>query len=392
MLSARGATLRSGLVVFQFVVSIFLIVGTFTVTQQVAYIQNKKLGFEKDQVLLVKDAYALRPNSGVFKTEVEKIPGVRSVTVSGFIPVDRGSDFARRDRSFWKEGTPSSSDNLVNIQTWSVDVDYIATLNMKVIAGRGFSKEFPSDSAAVVLNKTSADRFGLGTDPIGKKIATFSGDRVPDFDHPIFFTVVGIVDDFHFSSLKESIAPLGLFLDKSDGFVSVRFDGDPRQIIEGMEGTWKRMAPGQPFQYSFLDQEFGRMYESEQRLARMFGIFATFAVIIACVGLFALTAYTSRQRTKEIGVRKVLGASVASIVVLLSGEFTKLILISFVIAAPLAWVGVQWWLESFTYKAEVGLIVYAAAGILVLVIAWLTTGYNSFRAASADPVKSIRTE
>jgi len=390
-LRSKGA-LRSGLVVFQFVVSIFLIVGALTVNQQVAYIQNKKLGFEKDHVLLVKDAYALRPNSGVYKTEAAKIPGVRSTTVSGFIPVEGGSDFPRRDRSFWTEGSQPSSDNLVNIQQWSVDFDYVTTLGLQVIDGRGFSEDFPSDSAAVVLNKTGAERFGLGSDPVGKRIATFGGRNVPDFDHPMFYTVIGVVDDFHFSSLKENIGPLALFLGKSDGFVSIRFDGDPKTVIEGLEATWKRMAPGQPFQYSFLDQEFGRMYAGEQRLAKLFGIFAAFAVIIACVGLFALTAYTSRQRTKEIGIRKVLGASVTSIIFLLSGEFTKLIAISFVIAAPLAWVGVQWWLESFTYKAEVGLVIYAAAGILVLVIAWMTTWYHSFRAASADPVKSIRTE
>ncbi|WP_160143750.1 FtsX-like permease family protein [Chryseolinea soli] len=390
-LRSRGV-LRSGLVVFQFVVSIFLIVGALTVNQQVAYIQNKKLGFEKDHVLLVKDAYALRPNSGAYKTEAAKIPAVRSTTVSGFIPVEGGSDFPRRDRSFWREGTQPSSDNLVNIQQWSVDFDYITTLGLEVVDGRGFSEDFPSDSVGVVLNKTAADHFGLGPDPIGKRIATFGGGRVPDFDHPLFYTVVGVVDDFHFSSLKENIGPLALFLGRSDGFVSIRFDGDPRRVIEGLEAAWKRMAPGQPFQYSFLDQEFGRMYAGEQRLAKLFGIFAAFAVIIACVGLFALTAYTSRQRTKEIGIRKVLGASVASIVFLLSGEFTKLIVIAFVIAVPLAWAGVQWWLESFTYKAEVGLVVYAAAGILVLVIAWLTTWYHSYRAASADPVKSIRTE
>jgi putative ABC transport system permease protein len=390
-LSANGF-LRSGLVVFQFVVSILLMVGAFTVNQQVAYIQNKKLGFEKDHVLLVKDAYALRPNSGVYKTEAAKIPAVRSATVSGFIPVEGGSDFPRRDRTFWKEGSQPSSDNLVNLQQWSVDFDYITTLGLDVIDGRGFSEDFPSDSAAVVLNRTGADRFGLGPDPIGKRIATFGGGRTPDFDHPLFFTVIGVVDDFHFSSMKENIGPLALFLGKSDGFVSIRFDGDPRPVIEGLEATWKRMAPGQPFQYSFLDEEYGRMYAGEQRLAKLFGIFAAFAVIIACIGLYALTAYTSLQRTKEIGIRKVLGASVASIIFLLSGEFTKLIVISFVIAVPLAWVGVQWWLESFTYKVDIGLMVYAAAGILVLVIAWLTTWYHSFRAASADPVKSIRME
>jgi len=392
-LRQRGSLLRSGLVVFQFVVSIFLIVGALTVSEQVTYMQNKKLGFDKDQVLLVKDAYALRPNSGVYKTEAEKIATVHSATVSGFIPVEGGSDFPRRDRSFWNEGTQPSTNNLVSIQQWSVDFDYVKTLGMNMIAGRTFSKDFPSDSAAVVLNKTGAERFGLGNDPVGKRIATFGGGNGgPDFEHPVFFTVIGVVDDFHFASLKENIGPLGLFLGRSDGFVSVRFDGDPRPVIAALEATWRRMAPGQPFQYSFLDLEYGRMYEGEQRLARLFGIFATFAVIIACVGLFALTAYAAQQRTKEIGIRKVLGASVGGIIVMLSGEFTKLIVMAFVIATPLAWYGVHWWLQSFTYKIEVGVVVYATAGLLVLLIAWLTTCYHSYRAASANPIQSIRTE
>jgi putative ABC transport system permease protein len=390
--SARGGFLRSGLVVFQFVISILLIIGAFTVNEQLTFIKNKNLGFEKDQVLLIKDAYALRPNIDAFKNEINKIRNVHSSTISGFVPVESGSEFARGDRTFWKEGTEPSSNNLVNIQQWGVDTDYIDTYKMHVVQGRGFSKEFISDAHAVVLNKTAVNQFGLGNDPVGKKILTFSGSKVPDFEHPVPYTVIGVVDDFHFSSMKANISSLGFFIWRSDGFVSVRFDGNPEHIIESLEKIWKQLAPGQPFQYSFLDEEFAKMYANEERLGNLFTIFSTLAIVIACFGLFALTAFTVKKRKKEIGIRKVLGASVSSIMILLSAEFSKLLIVAFSIAIPVAWYGVDWWLENFRYKVVIGPSVYILAGCIVLVIACLTTWHHSYRAASSDPVKSIGLE
>lgn len=266
---------------------------------------------------------------------------------------------------------------------------------MKIKIGREFSSEFPSDSGAVILNEAAQKIFGFTTDPIGKKISTFSGDRSGGIDreHPKSFPVIGIVEDFHFESLKQNITPLALFLDKSIGLVSFRFQAkDAQEVIATIEKNWKALAPGMPFSYSFLDEDFGRMYAAEQRLGKIFFIFAGLAIIIACLGLFALTAFTAEQRTKEIGIRKVLGASVSSIVVLLSKEFGKLIFIAFIIAAPLAWYGVDWWLKNYTYKAEIGVMVYLLAGVFAFVIAWLTMGYQSIRAASSDPVKSLRSE
>ncbi len=193
--------------------------------------------------------------------------------------------------------------------------------------------------------------------------------------------------------MKEGILPLGLFLDKSDGNVSFKINStNTREVIQSIEKVWKQLAPGQPFQYSFLDEDFGKMYTSEQRLSELFSFFAGLAIIIACLGLLALTAFTAEQRTKEIGIRKVLGASVVSIVVLLSREFGKLIVIAFVIAAPLAWFGVDSWLKGYTYKTEIGAMVYLLAGAVALAIALLTMGYQSIKAASADPVKSLRSE
>jgi putative ABC transport system permease protein len=285
---------------------------------------------------------------------------------------------------------------MVSMQNWRVDNDYIKTFGMRIKSGRGFSSEFLSDSSAVILNEAAVAKYDLGSDPIGKKISTFGGQRPdgsPDPTQLKSWTVIGIVEDFHFSTMREGISALGLFLDNSDGSVSFRFNANNSQeIIRSIEKIWKGLAPGQPFQYSFLDDDFGRMYASEQRLGKIFAVFAGLAIVIACLGLFALTAFTAEQRTKEIGIRKVLGASVSSIVVLLSKEFGKLILIAFIISTPIAWFGVDWWLKSYTYKAEIGVMVYVLAGVFAFVIAWVTMGYQSIRAASSDPVKSLRSE
>jgi putative ABC transport system permease protein len=246
------------------------------------------------------------------------------------------------------------------------------------------------------MNQSALKFFHYEKDPIGKKISTFDGnnpDGSPDRNTLKSWTIVGVVEDFHFESLKQNIAPLALFLEKNNGTVIFRFEAaNSKDVISTVEKTWKSLAPGQPFQYSFLDEDFGRMYVTEQRLGKTFAVFASLAIIIACLGLFALTSFTAEQRTKEIGIRKVLGASVSSIVVLLSKEFGKLILIAFVLAAPLAWYAINWWLKSYTYKVEIGILVYAAAGLFAFGVAWITMSYQSIRAARNNPVTSLRSE
>jgi putative ABC transport system permease protein len=280
---------------------------------------------------------------------------------------------------------------MTGCELWGVDYDYLKTLRMRVVQGRDFSPEFRSDSSAVVLNQAAVKRLGFGEDPIGKKISSFDGPLDPD--HIITWTVIGVVEDFHFSSMKESITPLGLFLGKSDGSISFRFEpAKTHEVIQSIEKVWKNLASGQPFQYSFLDEDFEKMYHSEQRLGKIFVLFAGLAIIIACLGLFALTSFTAEQRTKEIGIRKVLGASVSSIVLLLSKEFGRLILISFIVSVPMGWYAVSWWLESYTYKTEIGVAVYLLAGGLAFAIAWLTMSYQSIKAANANPVSSLRSE
>jgi putative ABC transport system permease protein len=390
---SKSGVIRGTLVVFQFAISIFLIIGTFTVYKQLGFIQNKKVGFKKEQVIMVSDMYALRDKREAFKNEILQQNSILSGTISGFIPVTGGW---RNDNTFWPHGSEPTEQNMVGLQNWTVDHDYLKTMGMTIKVGRGFSREFTADSASVILNETAVKHFKLDPDPIGKKISTFDNnneDGTVNKNSLRSWTVVGVVEDFHFESLRQNISPLGFFLGDSPGYASFRFEAtNTNDVIQVLENTWKKMADGQPFQYSFLDESFGRMYASEQRLGKIFGSFAGLAIIIASLGLFALSAFTAEQRTKEIGIRKVLGASVPSIVLLLSKEYGKLVLIAFVVSAPLAWYAVDWWLKNYTYKVDVGLVVYIVAGISAFLIAWLTMSYQSIKAARNNPVTSLRSE
>ena len=389
----KSGLIRSGLVVFQFTISILLVIGTLTVQRQLNYIQEKKVGFQKDQVIIIKDAYALGDRVDAFMDESRRLSFISSATLSGFLPVS-GSN--RSDNTYWPEGKQPTQENLVGMQNWQVDQHYVKTFGMNMIEGRFFSEEFPSDSGAMVINQSAAQKFFPGSDPVGKRIATFdrmNPDGTPDANSVVAYEVIGVVEDFHFESLKRNITPLAFLLQKNSGMVAMRFEAkDTKQVISGIESIWKNIAADQPFQYSFLDEDFGRMYSGEQRLGRIFVIFAGLAIVIACLGLFALTSFTAEQRTKEIGIRKVLGASTGSIVVLLSTEFGKLIVIAFVIATPLAWLGVQKWLESYTYKVEIGVAIYALAGLVSFAIAWLTMSFQSIKAATASPAHALKSE
>lgn len=391
-LGMKSGLIRSALVVFQFVISIFLIVGTITVNRQLTYIQNKKIGFKKDQVIIVNDAYALGAKLESFKEEVLKNSFMLSGSVTGYLPVFGW----RNDNPFWPKGSQPTQDNMVSMQRWNVDEDYVKTLGMNILRGRDFSKDFPSDSSAVIINQAAIKQFNLGDDPIGQEISTYDGsnaDGTPNPNSVKSWTIIGIIEDFHFESMKQHISSLGLFKGRSPGNVIFKFESKNTQdAIHAVEKTWKLLAPGQRLQFSFLDEDFGRMYAGEQRLGKTFGIFAGLAILIACLGLFALTAFTAEQRTKEIGIRKVLGASVTSIVALLSKEFGKLIVIAFVLAAPLAWLAVNWWLKNYTYKVEIGIGMYLLAGAFAFLIAWVTMGYQSIKAAKSNPVNSLRSE
>uniref|UniRef100_UPI0035935E21 ABC transporter permease n=1 Tax=Aquiflexum sp. TaxID=1872584 RepID=UPI0035935E21 len=323
----KSAAVRSSLVVFQFSISIILIFCTIVLFSQMNFIQNKNLGFNKDQIIMVHDMYALGGQKQTFKQEVLGSSMIENGTLSGFLPV---SGTNRSDDPWWVMGRNiQDQENMVSIQNWKVDFDYVRTLGMKIIQGRDFSLDFPSDSSAVIINETAVRNFNFEGDPIGQKISSFSGDNVSGLntDDLEVKTVVGVVENFHFESLKENIGAVMLFVDANpSGIASFKFKSqDAQEVLQLVEDKWKELAPGQPFAYEFLDERFASMYASETRIGKVFAAFTGFAIFIACMGLFALTAYTAEQRRKEIGIRKALGASVSSLVLLLSKEFTKLV-------------------------------------------------------------------
>jgi putative ABC transport system permease protein len=390
---SRRSFVRSSLVVFQFVISIFLIIATIVIQRQINFIQERKLGFQKEQVLVVKDASYLRSHLKEYKDEVLKNSFIQSGTITGFLPVS--GTWRSRD-TFWPEGVPHEDiARMVSLLKWGVDDEYVTTMGMKIVEGRNFDSHLASDSAAAIINRSAIRALGFDQ-PLGKTITEISGqtpEGLPDPNQTKTWTVVGVVEDFHYESMKEAIEPLALFMDYTDGYVALRFDAaHTDDAIHAAEATWRSMAHDRPFVYSFLDDDFARMYGYEKRLGKIFATFSVLAIIIACLGLFALTAFTAEQRTKEIGIRKVLGASMAGIVILLSREFGKLILIAFAITTPLAWYSVNWWLTSYSYKTEVGVWVYLMGGVIIAFIALLTMSYQSIKAALMNPVKSLRSE
>jgi putative ABC transport system permease protein len=385
----RGQSLRSALVVFQFAISVALIISTLLVFKQLNYIQHKKLGFNKEQVVILDDAYALGDKIYTLKEEMLKQPGVESGTVSGFLPVSSN----RSDYTFSKI-RGFDKDNTVSMQQWEVDNDYLKTMGMEIVQGRAFDPARMTDSTGLILNETAARLFGFD-DPIGQKVYVPEGN-LQGAPKPEDFTelhIIGVVRDFHWSSLREHIGALSFKLGKSQSLVSFRYQGaETAPLIAALEKNWKALSPDQPFSYRFLDESFARMYKTEQRIGKIAGIFGLLSILISCLGLFGLAAFTTEQRTKEIGIRKVLGASVTSVVGLLSRDFLKLILVALLIASPVAYYFMKLWLSDFAYSINISWWIFAAAGSIAVVVAFVTVGYQSLKAALANPVKSLRSE
>lgn len=381
-LSAGGnRRLRSALVVFQFATAIILIVGTIVVYSQLSYIQSKDLGYNKDQVLIIDNAYALNKNIKAFKEEMVQEPGIITGTISSFLPVSNSS---HNDNSFSKE-TVMDAKNSFNMQVWGVDYDYLKTMGMQLEKGRNFSKDFGTDSSAVIINESTAKFLGYA-DPIGKTIYSMDAK-------PVAYNIIGVVKNFNFESLHKPIGPLGLFLRRTDGLVSFKVKAaNVPSILKTVEAKWKSMAAGIPFSYRFLDDSFTDMYKGERRAGRIASIFSVLAILIACLGLLGLAAFIAEQRTKEIGIRKVLGASVNGIVRLLSKDFVKLVLIAFVIATPIAWYAMHKWLEDFAYRIDLTWWMFLLAGLAAVFIALVTVSFHAVKAALTNPVKNLRTE
>ncbi len=381
-------SLRGYLVVFQFSLSVLLIIGTLLIHRQLHYIQTKKIGFNKEQVVVVKTPQSTSSEIMAFKNEVLRLPAVKMGTVSGFLPVK-----SNRWNDMWYPEGATDEKLSVNLQEWQIDPDYIPTLDMKLVQGRNFLRSRTTDSTGVIINESAAKRLGY-QNPIGKTIHKTGGEQL---------TVIGVVEDFHFESLRTAIAPVALVINGamlgssiealSLEAVSFRLSaGDMPAVLAAMEKKWKQVAPGRPFDYSFLSNDFEAMYRSEQRSEQLFTAFALIAILIACLGLFGLSAFAAEQRTKEIGIRKVLGASSAGIVTLLSNDFIKPVLVGILIASPIGWYAMNNWLENFAYRIEMEWWIFVLAGILAVGIAFLTVSFQAIKAALMNPVNSLKTE
>ena len=380
----RSVGLRSGLVVFQFMMSIVLIVGTIIIYRQITYIQTKNVGFDRNQLLTINDVYAIGKQAETFRQEVLRLPGVVSGSISGYLPTPSN----RSDNSFFPEGQADANKG-INMQNWGVDYNYLKTLGIQLVQGRNFSTAFGSDSTGIILNEAAVRVLGY-EDPLGKRIWRYEDNAGKTRKT---FTIIGVIKNFHFESLRRNIGALSLSLSANSGSASFRLSGDNvPAVTKQIEAKWKQMAPGQPFSYQFMDDSFENMYRAEQRIGTIALTFAALAILIACLGLFGLAAFMAEQRTKEIGVRKVLGASITSIIGLLSKDFLRLVLIAIVIASPLAWYAMSQWLKDFAYRIDIEWWMFALAGLVAVGIALLTVSFQSVKAALMNPVKSLRSE
>lgn len=375
---SKSSFLRNGLVVFQFTTSIILVIGTIVIYSQMQFIMNRKLGFNKDQLVMIQGTNTLTDKQvRDFKTELQKLAAVKSVTISDYLPVNGTK---RNGNTFFKEGR-DKIDAGVSGQMWQVDNDYIKTMGIKLVAGRNFTPGMSTDSNGIIINQAMAKKLNL-KDPVGKRISNGYN-----------YLVIGEVADFNFENMKQEIGPLALHWALSPSIVTAKVNGaDMQNTLTAITGVWKQFSADQPIRYTFMDQEFAAMYADVQRTGTIFTCFAVLAIIIGCLGLFALSAFMAEQRSREIGIRKVLGATVSSITRLLSLDFIKLVLVAIVIASPLAWWAMNKWLQDFTYRIHVEWWVFVIAGLFAMIIALLTVSFQSVKAALVNPVKSLKSE
>ncbi len=372
--------LRNSLVVFQFATSIILMICTIVIYSQTHYILNSKIGFDKDQVMVLQGTNTLGDAKiKTFKNELAKIASVKSVSISDYLPIDNTK---HNGNTFFIEGR-EKLDPGVEGQFWQVDETYLQTLGIKLAEGRNFSYDMASDTGGgvVIINQTMASRLRL-KNPVGKRISNGG-----------IFTVIGVVEDFNYTTLRADIGPMVLHFGISPSMMTVKFSGSTVQnTVADVSALWKKFSPGQPIRYSFMDDEFASMYADVVRMGNIFTSFAALAIIIACLGLFALSAFMAEQRSKEIGIRKVLGASVQGITTLLSTDFVKLVVLAILIASPIAGWAMNKWLQNFAYKITISWWMFAAAGLGAILIALITVSFQSAKAALANPVKSLRSE
>jgi len=384
--SRKNLLIRNGLVVFQFTISTIMIVGTLVVLKQLKFFRNTDLGFDKENVLIISSTNRLGQSEESFRQSICQTPGILNASITTSIP--SGSAFG--DSYVPEPEGVEETVKEINLNSFMVDESFIPTLGIKIAEGRNFSKEF-SDSASVIVNQEALKQIGW-KNPLGKWLEYPGGDNVR-------FKVIGVIKNFNIESLQAAITPFVLFHTTSKtydmGFSNIVAKIKSRHlphVIDQVESKWKSFVSAEPFDYKFLDTEFDAQYRTEQRLGSIFSIFATLSIFIACLGLFGLSAFMAERRKKEIGVRKVLGASVQSVVALLSKDFLKLTIVAAVISFPVAWYFMNKWLEDFAYRINIGWTVFLVAGLGTLLVTLVTISFQAISAAVANPAKSLRTE
>ena len=374
---SKSGLIRGGLVVIQFSISILLIICTMLVYRQLQYTQNKNLGFDKEKVIVISNVDRLESNRKAFKDALQNDANIVAASYSNsVIPGVNNTTIFRKPES--------EEDHIIGL--YFADHEHFDVMGFELVAGRNFSREFPSDSTAMLVNEAIVDAMGW-EDPIGERLISFNGEK------PMEITVVGVLKDYNFESLRENIRPIMIRLGDFGNDMTVRYTHeDPKEAVELLESKWKEVAPNEPFEFAFLDERFDEMYRAEQRLGVLFTIFTGLAIFIACLGLFGLAAFTAEQRTKEIGIRKAMGASSFTIVRLLSSEFVKFILIAFVISIYPAYYFISGWLENFVYRIGIDWWVFLLSGIIAFVIALITVSFQSVKASRLDPATTLRYE
>jgi ABC-type antimicrobial peptide transport system permease subunit len=360
-----------------------LIIGTLLIYSQLSYIQSRRLGFDQSQLLYIRLKGDMRAKAMLFKSQVEKLAGVAqaSAATSNLVEVLNGS------RLEWEGKTPGDEFNITHM---NVDADFLQTTGMSVVTGRNFSTQITTDTSSTMgtylINETAARRMGWTPESaLGKKINFWGADG----------KVIGVLKDFHFRSLHVAIEPFILRFRPKDFYFTLLVRTHPNQVqrtLADISGIYKKLDPDHPVTYGFVDQDLAAQYMAEQRTGRIILSFSVLTILVSCLGLFGLATFTAEQRTKEIGIRKVLGASVASLVGLLSGDFMRLVVIAFVIAVPIAWYAMHQWLQNFSFRIGIGWWYFAAAGVLAVCIALIPVGFQAIKAALADPATSLRSE
>jgi putative ABC transport system permease protein len=382
----RSGWLRNSLVVFQFTTAIVLIIGTLVIYSQLNYIRNKELGYDRQQIIILKNTYPIWNHCKDFRNNILQLAGVTAGTISGNLP----NTPTENSSGYFKDPTAKASDAAI-MGRWMIDADYIPTLGMQIVKGRNFSDLMPTDSSGVLINQEAA-RYLNFSDPINKNVYTLGGDRN---DKVKAYHILGVVKDFNAGTLHDKIEPIVFHLGEERGAISFRVNTkDMPALLAKIKDKYAAVPgmAGQPFLYSFMDDDFNKLYASDQRTGSICITFAVLAIFIACLGLFGLVTYAAEQRTREIGIRKVLGAKLGNVIGLLSKDFLKLVTLSALIAFPLAWWAMHQWLQDFAYRTNIGWWVFVVAGLCALLITMLTVSFRAIRAGLANPMESLRSE